>query len=463
MGSIADRMKALSGKGMDVGPIAQRQSKDLSQAPAVPHKSSALGAMSVAGGAGTFGPARLVGQEQRPRAGSATSEHRPSVRSKPQLLARQPSPPPEQPTSPPHEKAASVRQTATGSSSRSIKSNEGREGSTSTPGPAMAKSPSSSPRMTSPQSITPQLKPSDSASAPNPEQAQSEFSRPLPLSPPHRSVPEDDKPSAGPPRTPDRLDDFEKAFPSLSEFGKQFEVDGPPNGAYPFEREDRPSTPPGLPKGRIGSICEEDHPEFSLPDVPTFPDLPSAPTNRPGPGLPPPPGRPDGLKAPESTGIRPPSPDMVNSLKRPASTANVSTLPSTTDFLTDSPPSEFPPEPPAPSAVLRPIESSKSRSPVPESRDRPPWISFPVAKPTHGPLPPREPPREVSKPKFPLSNSVDPDTLRTYFHNPSVDILLLDARNEEEYQRGYVGQEYEGRGAKMNVVWIDPTILMRNE
>jgi len=69
----------------------------------------------------------------------------------------------------------------------------------------------------------------------------------------------------------------------------------------------------------------------------------------------------------------------------------------------------------------------------------------------------------VSKPKFPLSNSVDPDTLRTYFHNPSVDILLLDARNEEEYQRGYVGQEYEGRGAKMNVVWIDPTILMRNE
>jgi ubiquitin carboxyl-terminal hydrolase 8 len=44
-----------------------------------------------------------------------------------------------------------------------------------------------------------------------------------------------------------------------------------------------------------------------------------------------------------------------------------------------------------------------------------------------------------------------------------VELILIDVRPEEEYQRGQVGQEYEGRGAKFTVVYMDPTVLMRNE
>lgn len=92
-----------------------------------------------------------------------------------------------------------------------------------------------------------------------------------------------------------------------------------------------------------------------------------------------------------------------------------------------------------------------------------PGLSFPVAKPTPGPPPPREPTKEVAKPKFPLTNAIEPELLRSYFLDPSVDILLLDVRVEEEFQRSHVGEEYEARGAKVKVVWMDGTVLMRNE
>ena len=50
MGSIADRMLALSGKGMDVSNSTKRNSKEMTSSPVIPHKSAALGAMSIAGG-----------------------------------------------------------------------------------------------------------------------------------------------------------------------------------------------------------------------------------------------------------------------------------------------------------------------------------------------------------------------------------------------------------------------------
>jgi ubiquitin carboxyl-terminal hydrolase 8 len=42
------------------------------------------------------------------------------------------------------------------------------------------------------------------------------------------------------------------------------------------------------------------------------------------------------------------------------------------------------------------------------------------------------------KPDFPLTTSITPDTLRSYFLNLSVDVLILDVRPETEFWRGYV-------------------------
>jgi ubiquitin carboxyl-terminal hydrolase 8 len=69
----------------------------------------------------------------------------------------------------------------------------------------------------------------------------------------------------------------------------------------------------------------------------------------------------------------------------------------------------------------------------------------------------------MTKPKFPFSNAITCETLRSYFLNPDVEMILLDVRPEEEYRRGVVGAEYEPRGAKLRVIWMDPTVLMRNE
>jgi ubiquitin carboxyl-terminal hydrolase 8 len=46
--------------------------------------------------------------------------------------------------------------------------------------------------------------------------------------------------------------------------------------------------------------------------------------------------------------------------------------------------------------------------------------------------------------------------------NPAVDMVILDVRGEEDFGRGHVGQEYEERGAKVRIVWVDPTVLMRD-
>lgn len=491
MGSIADRMKALSGKGMDVGPSSKRMSKGLSGSPTVAHKSAAMGGMSVTGGAGTFGPARMVGEEQRPPAASSLASdhpfgdgHRPAIAPKPKhpvepsspAQKATPSAQPPAPTtqiaaqsaqftsqSPPaHEREPSIQQTVTGSSSRSGKSMGSQDKTSSSAVPIRAPSPQS-PRPDN-TNITPPSLPNrpmvsnagSKAEIAQPEPSAHAIQPSFPQISLHSGAMSNGNPSAASPRLPDRLDGFEKAFPSLDEFGKQFEVEESPNGAYPFEREGQPSTPqPAPPNGDRPN--GGNFPHLSLPDTPSFPDLPSAPTGRPG--LPPPPSRPDSLKSPETKGLGPPSADAP--LKRSASTANVSTLAGPTDLLSDSPTSEFPPEPPAPPAILRPSEPVQTRSP--EIRDPSPSLSFPVAKPTPGPLAPKEPSKKLTKPKFPFSNSIEPDTIRTYLLNPAVDILLLDTRSEEEYQRSHVGQEYEARSAKVTVVWMDPTVLMRNE
>jgi ubiquitin carboxyl-terminal hydrolase 8 len=258
----------------------------------------------------------------------------------------------------------------------------------------------------------------------------------------------------------DNLDDFEKAFPSISEFAKQYE--DPPPGAFAFERDpDSTKEISGLPNVRPSRPQEardiwrqaihEEEPESDLPDVsglPDLPSLPSVPISKPV--LPKPPKKPDGL---HGEALGPPSPDTDADIKRAASTPNVATLKGSPvdGDRTPLPPSRQPLGP-------RPLNSAVTSPPGSAS----PALNFPVPVPTAGPskLPSAAP--KAEKPKFPLTNSIDCDVLRTYILNPAVDVLLLDVRSEEETQRGYVGLEYEGRGKEIKNVWLDPHVVLRD-
>jgi ubiquitin carboxyl-terminal hydrolase 8 len=187
-------------------------------------------------------------------------------------------------------------------------------------------------------------------------------------------------------------DEFEKAFPSLAEFGKQFD-------------EDEVQQPGDGP---------------SFPDVPSF-DLPSVPTAPPRSAQPPS-VRPEASSHDPPASLRPnPSPEPLRSKSS---------------------------EPPRPQTSDLPVRANSHDPPASLRPNPPPNNERP-------PLPP--------KPKFPLTNAIVPEVLRSYIIAPQVEMLVLDLRSEEEYLKGYVGKEYESKGYTTNVVWVDPTILMRTE
>ncbi|KAK8850408.1 hypothetical protein IAR55_004326 [Kwoniella newhampshirensis] len=458
MGSIADRMKALGGLGMDVGSSSKRFSKDMS-AP------GAAGRLSAANGTGV-GSLRTTGR-QRSGSGSSVKALSPTTPvEKPPVASIKPQLPKEE-----RPMAPFVRETPTGSSTRSRRSTNPSENDHHPP-------PSSAPAAPPPTVSTQ----SPSPVPPSTSQAAGLSRSPLPSiphSPASRTITQNGSDPLPSPNKQDGLAEFEKAFPSLSEFGKQWEGDDEPvggllNGANGHAR---PSAVSALPNGndrftqRHATIKEdEDTADLHLPDVPTFPTLPSAPTIRPG--LPPPPARPDGLNVNppnEARTASPPLPDAGAGLKRPASTPNVATLPGDVHSLMDEPVLEGDRDA-HPSRAPGPVIPSNTPNGITKD-SRSSTMSFPVAVPTPPPSSsrPREapPPSQavltptLTKPKFPFSNAVDPDALRSYFLNPAVEMLLLDVRGEEEFQRGYVGREYEPRGAKVNVVWMDPTVLLR--
>ncbi|KAK6906785.1 hypothetical protein I203_100772 [Kwoniella mangroviensis CBS 8507] len=454
-GSIADRMKALGGHGMDVGNSNKRFSKDLnspnnvtvkrpspttshhSLTPTAPNQPNGTGA-SAGGNLGSLRTTQPLSNRERSGSGASLHSLTPSgsgsVSTKPPALKE--------------DKPINSHQT--GSSTRSRRSTNPIDGDR--PLPTAPISATQSPTITT---HTPQqpnystLPPAGPSKPPLPAIPPSLTSRNLAA---RAEVNEADTSSG-------TLKDFEKAFPSLSEFGKQnSDKSGLPNGSAKFTQHN--------------PIIEEggESPEITLPDVPSFATLPSAPSNRPGLPLPPPPPRPDSINPLEQDhqpndekALSPPMPDAGAGLKRPASTPNVATLPGDSNL---------------PNGIVRDSASNgvtRDTAPTAGLEDpKIPKLTFPVAVPT--PPPPRQrdslpqPPQpnglphsqEFKKPKFPYSNSVTPDELRSYFLNPAVDILLLDVRGEEEYKRGYVGKEYEPRGAKVTVVWMDPTVLMRD-
>jgi len=510
LGSIADRMRLLSGKGMNVEPSPKRFSKEMSPAPPrsfhsdapqssrqpqvtnqsdVDHNNKATtGASNSTGGAGTSGVARLVGQQDKerpdgpngPRSRSGSSA---SVSNKQKSTA-----PPSLPTHPVsattisanpststviESQTSKVQQPSTGQSSRSRRSTDA---SLSAPphhhtnGASQTISPTHSGNASQP---APSPKPSRSylPSVPSNPVTSGPVSSSTPVpAPTAAKAPPANLPRPDPPvktLSADNLHEFEKAFPSLSEFSKQY--DEPPADFAAFERDSdsnkdmsgMPNVRSSEPKHPVESwrqAIQEDDEEISFPDVAGLPDLPSMPSvPRSKPSLPIPPTKPDELRG----AIGPPSPDAHLDLKRPVSTPNVATLnesPKEQDRAPLPPPGRSPlgPRPPLHGGTA----NGSAATTNPPAHSVSPAISFPVPQPTAGPS--KEKSKDLVKPNFPLSSSIDCDSLRSYFLNPAVDVLLLDVRPEEEFQKGYAGVEYEQRGAKINIVWLDPTVVLRD-
>jgi ubiquitin carboxyl-terminal hydrolase 8 len=484
MGSIADRMKALKMGGMDVGSSSKRLSKDLSppQSTLNGHKGSGSGGGGVTSGAGNYGVART--------GTSSSSGH--------QGQNGPMSPHGNGHTHGVHTSSnGTANATASGSRSRASSgaesiakptrdSTRSRSGSTAT-----VNSPTTTKPPVAPKPVINQVhqhhdmppppvpQPSSHANGALPlgkekdtsEKALRQFPTGSSISSTHVNVDQSNNgniasppASAGPskpplppipttkpggnsisPQQPSGISAFERAFPSLSDFGKQ------------FDSEDESKEISGLPnaKPKLEEVEEEE--TITFPQIPSFPVLPSVPTGRPGlaspsSGF----SRPSDSKAPDfdpaAKTHSPPDPDPEREVARPSSQPNLSVL----DGTIDGPDADDVPQPlksldPSPLSPP-PSSSSNGHRPLPS-------LSFPTPQPARAP----EPSRKLSKPKFPYSNSVTSDQLRTYFHNPAVELILIDVRPEEEYQRGQVGQEYEGRGAKFTVVYMDPTVLMRNE
>lgn len=472
MGSIADRMKALSGKGMDVGGPTKRMSKDVSPTtPTAPVASSSR--IQATGGAGNYGPARTPtgggggggggggAGASRPRAGSQASQaaetrsrsssvkeakppaaaeehhqrhhlpHPPAVAPKPKL------PTPPTPTPAP---APAIHQSDTGSSTSSTRANVGD--------PLQPTSAPTSANHTGPPKPTSSKPPLP----PIPQQQQ-----------PQRTRGASESAAAG------GMDDFERTFPSLDDFGKQFPEDEPPEEEKGGMSNGQHYAPDGEDEDEDGDRT------ITFPDVPSFPDLPSVPSSRPGgANLPPPPsGSPptrfEDLKSATSGNgggghDSPPNPDVDRDVKRPSSQPNLTNKldgrvgPASHQDLPDLKDKDYS-EP----LAMSPQSTQNGHhyaSPPPPAQAAQAPISFP--KPQPAPAKKDSGVRSM-KPKFPFSNSVTPETLRSYFLNPEVELVLLDVRPEDEVSKGYVGAEYEGRGGPIRNVWMDPTVLLRNE
>lgn len=449
---------------MDVGNPNKRMSKDMTAAPPVSSGLSRNGHVQATGGAGNYGPARTL---NRPRAGSQASQAESRSRSssvkesKPPLTIPAPpttthenqssstsrqappvvAPKPKLPI-PPTQPSTVVRQTDTGSSSSSTLANPGET------------VPQSAVPVKTPVSAKPPLPPIPSSSNNNATQ-----------------LPQHTGSKSGAPRASAGMDEFERTFPSLDDFGKRFQDE------------------PELVNGHMEHKEEEEEATYSFPDVPSFPDLPSAPTAKPGLPSPPsgsPPARFESLKPLDKSADAhdsPPNPDVDRDTKRPSSQPNLTQLdgriePSSTDLHDIQNQSQNTPPQPSRAAIsplplLTPsvMSPQSTRSQSNGHTPSPQPISFPTPQPTPAHRQSSQPQAQETKdgkirsmkPKFPFSSSVNAETLRSYFLNPEVEIVLLDVRPEEENGKGYVGAEYESRGAKVRVVWMDPTVLLRNE
>ncbi|WVQ85882.1 hypothetical protein IAT38_008050 [Cryptococcus sp. DSM 104549] len=502
IGNLKDRMAALQGRGMAVETTASSKRHSDMPPPTAPPKPAALSAAAAAGRArsGSGSSAKTSGSGGTGgKQVLVTASSRPLPHPQPHQLANAGHGKEDRPAvvtaaHTPHESAPAPQSGSAGSgrSRRStLTSEDHRQGGLGVsptvssplagsplPSPTVAVNggPSRSPLPTSPYPASPAYH------APSPRLVAS----PVPVAR-HTPSPQPVQPPAN---GSDNVEaDFERAFPSLSEFGKQWDtpVDLPPlPNPHPPPQTNGHAHPNGPRQNSRPSPIHEDHSDHDnsptdIPGLPNFPSipttlpsvptaLPSNPMNLPRHNLPPPPSRPDFTPRVSEDGLGRVSPPTADSgtgfgVNRPASTPNVASLSlsergpvpggsGSGDLLND--------DGEGMGNGVQPDKITQWRTQV-----HPPAspLNFPVAKPTPPPRDPAKlPPAAAQQPKkFPLTNAVTDDDLRGYFLSPGVEMLILDVRSEEEFKRGYVGIEYEPRlRAKINVVWIDPTVLLRD-
>lgn len=475
---------------MNVGSSSKRVSHDLGE-----RSNGSSPSVATQGAAHSIAPTR---HDDSAPSSSSTSVRQPSVprtatrdASRPPASIGGPRPPTESVSGPKVEPQSVMVPHSTGSSSKSR-----REAS-------VLGSPSKSPGGTSPSALS-----EDAAS--HATQPKPPIHHPQPLHPIERATSGHDDPEKA-----EVIDRFSATFPSLEDLGKHFDDHAftapplhPPNGNS--ERSPLPE-PPKQPPGDSHVNAEEFLSFPTLPSVPT--DLPGG--QKPRKPLPPPPPRPDDLEmrgGPPSpphidSDMKPPSPprpDLLQDPNRPASTLGFSEQArgfSPSDSADDliarrfaalssptgasSRASRLPPVPP-PHGAMSPTVGVSSPLSAPGHADLPvsspttdalpsvPTLSFPKPSPSAPPQrladtsaqpsshPPQEGAEKLKKPDFPFTNSIEPPTLREYLLNPAVDVLLLDVRPEEEFAKGFVGAEYHQR-RHVNIVWLDPHVLMRSK
>ncbi|CAK9786673.1 hypothetical protein CC85DRAFT_288603 [Cutaneotrichosporon oleaginosum] len=544
-GSIADRMKALSGHGVDVstkrmsrelGPRpappsrqqhpARRPSQDLThqRRPSLPRPPSISNLPSNLSRRGSSASlSGMNGISPNPTGGSTRSNYSPVKNSVPlyrpssamsTASARQIHASGSVPPSP----AAIVPSLPTAPSEPPTPPIQPPAPRTQPPAPrtqpsAPVTQPPTTPSWTA-TSSPPRTAPVEPEKAPERPSSVSASQRPpqLPLAPPVST-----SLTSSPTDAAERLGNFEKAFPSLDELGKQFDDEGFAIPSLPASASNGPRPVPEAPKK-----TDDDAAAF-----PGFPSLPSVPTDLPGtrappkPPLPPPPAPPrlDDLK---KNGDRPPSPPNTDSLRQDRSSGSLSfptqnslalstfnsphasifddgaklksplqTLGQQDEVYAASPvssahipegvSSSSPVNGSAFLSSLDPLEAAAAHvtSPPTDALSLQPLAmptpqAAPVARAGNNPVseppgatqssavaPSTTAPEKIAKPNFPYTSSITPDTLRGYFTNPAADVLICDVRPAEEFAVGFVGAEYHERGCKVSVVWIDPTVLMR--
>lgn len=254
---------------------------------------------------------------------------------------------------------------------------------------------------------------------------------------------------------------FSTAFPSLTEFeGKpEFVQPAPP------PHDGRPAR-----KGSLPSADGQDLPRDDLGLTSMFPSAPStAPGEKRRGSLGPPPipsielndlphVRSSDVPLVQDAKSSPPH-GLLSSLSVTEPVQRPSSLPMPDSASTPLHEKSYFPSPPLPSDLRSPplpqqlLPSEMPASASSEIRIKPPLPPIPKAKPKA---------LSTQKPTLPFTNSILPDTLYGYLQDPLLSLLVIDTRPWEEHQRGFIGKDMDlDEGRKVNAIWVDPTILAR--
>lgn len=251
---------------------------------------------------------------------------------------------------------------------------------------------------------------------------------------------------------------FSTVFPSLTEFEGKPEFVQPPS-----HMQDGRTT-------RKGSLGQDgtDIPRENAGMTSMFPSAPSTvPGERRRDSLPVPPASTMPIielndSPPRSSDITP-VPDgksssphgLLSALSVAEPVQRPSSLPMPDSASTPLQEKSYFPSPPLPSDLRSsPPQLLPSEMPLSVgSRTKPPLPPIPKAKPKA---------LSTQKPTLPFTNSILAEVLYGYLQEPLLNLLVIDTRPLEEHKQGFIGKDMDlGEGRRVNAIWVDPTILSR--